>query len=233
MAMRFLWADGKRALCEPRFFWAVSLGVVWALCSGLFVAHQGVADGLSFFTKSQSLVLPFFMPLLCALPYSNLYMLERATKFEHMMRLRYRHQIWMFLRLLTNGLVSGLTALAPGVALLLGSLLWGQEAFCLAVYQVLGLNFLFGVAFGSLSYGLGFVNTALYIPLVAPQVLYLFCIYAFPILGLQSYYPPLAYAPWILPSVASMPHSITALLSLCGVSLVLVCVGVMKKAVGR
>lgn len=230
--MRFLRADFKRGCCEPRFLIALLLGIGCALVSGFVIAQGDLADGYAFFTKSHSLALPFIVPLLCALPYSNMVMLEKSTKFDSFMALRLNHRIWYFGRFLVNGILSGLVGLMPGVALLLASLHMDGTAFTVAVFQVLLLNFAFGFAFGSLSYGLCFVNTASYIPLVAPQVIYLFFIYAFPILGLSQYYPPLAYAPWILPSVASMPHIALFLLAVTAVSLLLTCVGAVRKAVG-
>lgn len=229
--MRFIRADFKRGCTEPRFFLALLLGIGCALISGAVIAQGDLVDGYAFFTKSHSLALPFIVPLLCALPYSNMVMLEGATKFDSFMSLRLSHRLWLFRRFLVNGAVSGLTALVPGVALLLTSLHMDSSAFTVDVYQVLLLNFAFGFAFGSLSYGLCFVNTASYIPLVAPQVIYLFFIYSFPILGLSQYYPPLAYAPWILPSVASIPHIALFLLAVTAVSLLLTCVGAVKKGV--
>ncbi|MGN0657197.1 MAG: hypothetical protein ACI4KR_10430, partial [Ruminiclostridium sp.] len=63
--------------------------------------------------------------------------------------------------------------------------------------KVLLLSLIFGFSYAVISYGLTFVNRHNYVPLVMPQVLYMLCIYAFPILKLEKYYPPLDIAPAI------------------------------------
>ncbi len=229
--MRFLVADIKRGFTEPRFFLAVVLGLGCGLVSGLVIYSRGTVEASGFFIQSPSLVLPFIMPLLCALTYSNMQMQEQDTGFDYFMALRLKQKTWVFRRFLVNGIVSGVTAVVPGLGLLVVSLWLGTGACTLEVYQVLALNVAFGFAFGSLAYGLGFVNEQAYIPLVAPQVLYWFLVYALPILELDVYFPPLAFAPWILPGVASYPHIGLLLGTITGVSVVLCCVGAVKKAV--
>lgn len=227
--MRFVVADLKRGFTEPRFFLALVLGLGCALVSGAVVGDVG--SGYGFFTQSHSLALPFIMPLLCALPYSNMHMQEQHSKFDRFMALRQGQKPWVFKRFLVNGLVSGATAVAPGIGLLLVSLTFDATACTPEVCQVLLFNIAFGFAFGSLAYGLCFVNTQSYIPLVAPQVLYWFLVYALPVLELDVYFPPLAYAPWILPGVASYPHIALLLGTITGVSALLCCVGLGGKEV--
>ncbi|WP_409969528.1 hypothetical protein RFF05_06350 [Bengtsoniella intestinalis] len=230
--MRFLLTDWKRGFTEPRFFlaMAISLGCVGiSLCVTL---QSGITDGYGLFTQSHSLILPFCAPLLCALPYSNMQMREADTGFDRLMALRCKHKSWLFRRFITNGFISGVTGVMGGATLLAVSLLWDTTACTTEIYQVLGLNFIFGVAFGSLSYGLCFVNTQRYIPLIAPQVGYLFAMYACPTLRLNQYFPPLAFAPWILPSMFDLTNMVTLLLGLTAVGFGLTVIGQVRKAVG-
>ena len=55
----------------------------------------------------------------------------------------------------------------------------------------------FGFSCAAISYGLTFLNRQRYVPLVMPQVIYLLCIYSFPYLKLEKFYPPLDISPAI------------------------------------
>lgn len=230
--MRFIKADLKRALTEPRFFLAVILGILCVTTSAAIILQGDVDDGYALFTKSHSLLLPFVAPLLCALPYATMDMLDTETGFAKLMTLHYGHKTWVFGRFLVNAFVSGLTVLLPGLVLLGMTLAMDDTALCLEVWQVLGLNFAFGMAFGSASYGLGFVNVQRYIPLLAPQVLYWFAIYALPILDVSQYLPPLAFSPWILPSVYDLGNMAMLLTAIAATGIVLSLLGRVRKAVG-
>ena len=59
------------------------------------------------------------------------------------------------------------------------------------------MSLAFGFSYAVISYGLTFVNRHNYVPLVMPQVLYMLCIYAFPIIKLEKFYPPLDLSPTI------------------------------------
>lgn len=227
--MRFVVADLKRGLTEGRFFLSVALGVGLAVVTFCFSREAG--DGVAVFTQGHSLLLPFCAPLLCALPYSNMQMLERATGFDTMMATHAGRKSWVYQRLITNGLISGLVMLVPGLSLWALCLGYGAQGLGETVLGVLGLNFLFGVAFGSVSYGLCFCNTQSYIPLLAPQVLYWFALYACPVLQRYSYLPALAVAPWIMPSAFVWADMVTLLVAVLGLGLALATVGRLEQAV--
>nr|MDE5576747.1 hypothetical protein [Oscillospiraceae bacterium] len=72
-----------------------------------------------------------------------------------------------------------------------------------SVFAELVLPITFGFGWAALSYGLTFLNRQRYVPLVMPQVLYLLCIYAFPYLKLERFYPPLDIAPSVSGAVIS------------------------------
>lgn len=230
--MRFFLTDCKRGFTEPRFFTALAISLGCMVISLWVAVHADTVDGFALFTQSHSLLLPFIAPLLAALPYSNMQMREQDAGFDRLMALRCKHKSWLFRRFLANGLVSGVTVAFSGVMLLLVTLFWDTSAFCPEVYQVIGLNFAFGFAFGSVSYGLCFVNTQRYIPLVAPQVGYLFAIYACPIVDLTQYFPPLAFAPWILYAAFDLGCMLTLLGCLTALGLALTVLGQVRKAVG-
>lgn len=227
--MRFLLADQKRALCEPSFFMATLTGSLLMIASALYIIYVGYENPLSLFQQSHSLFLPFVAPLLAAIPYSTMNMTEQSSGYATFMSLRQGNKTWQLRRFWVNGITGGITLLVPTLVLLAISILCGLGGEFVVLYQLLGLNFYFGFSFASLSYGLTFLNIHTYLPHVAPQVLYFFAIYTFPILGLSAYYPPLAFSPYIFPSLASMSYAITFLTVVTGVGLLLTLLGKCKE----
>ena len=202
--MRFLITDSKRGFTERTFFIAMGLGCLCVLISLGVVLHQGgQGGGIDVFKGAQSLILPFIAPLLAALPYTNMNMIEEDCGYKRLLMSKNHMQTYHFVRWLVSSCVSGV-ALAVPVGLL-GGLCYLVMPFndVQLIGGVVILNFLFGFSYGSICYGLTFVNRKRYIPTVAPQVLYLLFIYAFPYLSLEKYYPPLSFSPWLLPRVDS------------------------------
>ena len=193
--MKFIATDIKRIFTEPAFY--ISTGLSLLLLGGAlaYILLNGGNDRL--FVSAQSLALPFAAPLLAAMPYSVMIMQERETRFSTLMIIRQRSKGYRLKRLLTVG-ISGAAALFIPEAVLFAACLFihptGEIIYCIK-YALLSLSF--GFAYAVFSYGLTFVNTQRYVPLVMPQVIYLLCIYAFPHLKLERFYPPLDISPAI------------------------------------
>lgn len=194
--MKFFKTDIKRVFTELSFWLSVFFGAVLLFGSMAYCLASGDASRL--YSRAQALALPFAAPLLAAMPYSVMIMTERETKFGALMTVKLSGSRggYRFKRFLTAGL-SGAAALAvPHIAMFsVSAALGGLSDAAETVQLVLPLTFGFGWA--ALSYGLTFVNRQRYVPLVMPQVLYLLCIYAFPYLKLERFYPPLDIAPSI------------------------------------
>lgn len=227
--MQFLLADLKRGFCERRFYAATAIGIISLLCSVLYVLYSGYDSPLSLFQKSHGLLLPFIAPLLAAYPYSTMNMTEDTSGFITFMSMRQKKNNWTWKRFIVNGMVGGTTVTLPTLCLLIVCIFLGLGDNTTDLLPLLGLNFLFGFSFSSLSYGLTAFNVHSYLPLIIPQVIYFFFIYSFPILGLSAYYPPLAFSPYIFSSLSSYDYSITFLLLMIGASVLLVLIGQVKK----
>ncbi|PHV70805.1 hypothetical protein CS063_08535 [Sporanaerobium hydrogeniformans] len=197
--MRFLVVDFKRSLQERNFIFSLVLGILLIVVSFsyYFYGHTSY-DSWQAFKISQSYLLPFLAPLLASLPYSNMNMLEKDYGYDTFLLNKANTRSYVFRRGLVNAVAGGLVLLLP--LLLLGGLcrLLGPYEEKINLVQIFILDFLFGVSFASFAYILTFVNTKRYIPLVAPEVMYLLMTYAFPYLGLETYYPPLCFSPWLL-----------------------------------
>ena len=113
------------------------------------------------------------------------------------MTIKLRKNGYQLARLLTSGISGALALLIPQLALFLVCLCIGGVPDLGYAAKCLVLPITFGFGYAAISYGLTFVNRHRYVPLVMPQVLYLLCIYAFPHLKLERFYPPLDIAPSI------------------------------------
>ncbi len=193
--MRFIATDLKRIFSEPAFYISLALNFMLLMGGMFFAAAKGESSRL--FLCSQSFALPFVAPLLAAMPYSVMIMQEKETRYSTLMSIKSGSSGYEFRRFITCG-ISGAAALFIPQLLL----------FCICIFaggisdfsydlKVLLLSITFGFSYAVISYGLTFVNRHNYVPLVMPQVLYMLCIYAFPILKLEKYYPPLDIAPAI------------------------------------
>lgn len=229
--MRFLLVDLKRCFTERGFLASVLCGIFIIAVSMLISLGQGTTDVSKLFISSHSLILPFIAPILTALPYSNMNMIEKESKYEVLMLFRQNIKGWEFKRFLTNGIVSGACLVIPLIILFVACLFMGLDSLINEILSVILLDFIFGFAFGSLSYSLTFVNQKKYIPTIAPQVIYLLLIYAFPYLELELYYPPLCFSPWILPSMAQPTNINIVLTVIICISLMLVLFGKYKEKI--
>ena len=198
--MKFLKTDGKRALREPSFLLTVCFATIVAVVSYLYVIGTGVEVGLGHivFKKSQSLILPFIAPILAAIPYSNMNMLEEDCGYQKLLIVKSSGKRYEVSRFLVNGCIGGLTLLLPVALLYAASAIGGWTNEMGPLLSVLLFDFMFGFSYASVSYGLTFICRKRYLPIVAPQVFYLLFLYAFPYLGLEFIYPPLAFSPWIM-----------------------------------
>lgn len=231
--MRFFVVDIKRCFTERNFFASVLCGTLVIAVSMLVALGQGTTDVSKFFISSHSLILPFIAPILAAIPYNNMNMIEKESKYEMLMLFRQNIKNWEFKRFLTNGIVSGTSLVIPLLILFVVCLFMGLNNSINEILSVILLDFLFGFAFGSLSYGLTFVNQKKYIPTIAPQVIYLLLIYAFPYLELELYYPPLCFSPWILPTIAQPANINLVLAVIISISLLLVLYGKYKEKIAN
>ncbi|MBQ7980597.1 MAG: hypothetical protein IJ305_03210, partial [Oscillospiraceae bacterium] len=149
------------------------------------------------YTSAQALALPFAAPVLAAMPYSVMIMQEKETRFGTLMTIKLRRNGYQLSRLLTSGISGAAALFIPQLALFLVCLCKGGVPDFDFSLKCLVLPITFGFGYAAISYGLTFVNSQRYVPLVMPQVLYLLCIYAFPHLKLERFYPPLDIAPSI------------------------------------
>ncbi|MBQ8780749.1 MAG: hypothetical protein IJZ72_03655 [Oscillospiraceae bacterium] len=189
--MKFFFTDIKRIFTEPAFYISMGLNLILLFGAMFFIK----ADDM--FISAQSLALPFAAPVLAAMPYSVMIMQEKETRFSSLMTIKLRKSGYHFTRLLTSG-ISGAAALFIPQAILFAVCYFLQSPDDIAYeikYLLLSLSFGFGYA--ALSYGLTFVNRHRYVPLVMPQIIYLLCIYSFPHLKLERFYPPLDISPAI------------------------------------
>jgi len=193
--MKFLSTDLKRVITEPAFFISIALNAILLFSAMAYYLTAGGTETL--YTSAQALALPFAAPVLAAMPYSVMIMQEKETRFGTLMTIKLRKNGYQLARLLTSGISGALALFIPQLALLLVCLcIGGVPDFSFAL-KCLVLPITFGFGYAAISYGLTFVNRHRYVPLVMPQVLYLLCIYAFPHLKLERFYPPLDIAPSI------------------------------------
>ena len=193
--MRFLKTDLKRVFTEPAFFISVILGAILLFGAFAFLLISGQTDRL--YVSAQSLALPFVAPVLAAMPYSVMIMQEKETRYSSLMTIKLRKGGYELKRLLVCGISGAAALLIPQLMLFAACIFTGgiDDIKYAALGLILPVTFGFGYA--AISYGLTFVNRQRYVPLVMPQVLYLLCIYAFPHLKLEEYYPPLDISPSI------------------------------------
>lgn len=220
--MRWLITDFKRGMTEPTFIGSIVISVIVLIVSlAYYLLTQETYEASQAFIVSQSLILPFIAPLLAALPFSNMSMLEADSGYKKLLLSKQNKRSYDHKRWLINGIIGGLAILIPLMMLLMACRVFSPYTDLQQIQGVLLLDFVFGFSYASIAYGLTFVNTRRYIPLVAPQVVYLLLIYAMPYLKLEAYYPPLSFSPWILPSKVNGENIIAQLLFLLVMSLLL------------
>lgn len=192
--MKFFRTDLKRIFTEPSFWLSVFFGAV--LLFGGFGYCLASGDTSRLYDRAQGLALPFAAPLLAAMPYSVMIMTERETKFGTLMTVKLKSSRvgYRLGRFVTAGLSGAAALVVPHIGLFAGCWLCGGVPDASAFAELV-LPVTFGFGWAALSYGLTFLNRQQYVPLVMPQVLYLLCIYAFPYLKLERFYPPLDIAP--------------------------------------
>ncbi|MEG1133617.1 MAG: hypothetical protein RSD87_04545 [Cellulosilyticaceae bacterium] len=199
--MKFIITDFKRGFTETTFLASVGISLAVLVSSlGYYLLNETTYESTRAFMVCQSLILPFIAPLLATLPYSNMRMLEEDSGYHRLLAIKGNRKNYDFKRFLTNGVIGGMAIALP---LLLFAVICRVFSPYESVQQIVGiviLDFMFGFSYASIAYGLTFVNDKRYIPTVAPQVIYLLFIYAFPYLNLEAYYPPLSFAPGLLPS---------------------------------
>lgn len=193
--MRFFATDIKRVFTEPAFFISIFLSIVLLFGAFAFLLISGETDRL--YVSAQSLALPFVAPVLAAMPYSVMIMQERETRYSSLMTIKLRKGGYELKRLLVCGISGAAALLIPQLLLfIVCAIMGGIDDMSFAASGLI-LPVTFGFGYAAISYGLTFVNRQRYVPLVMPQVLYLLCIYAFPHLKLEEYYPPLDISPSI------------------------------------
>lgn len=225
--MRFIWVDFKRGLLEKSFWGVVAIGGISCFI-GLMAYRLGgdFRGGDEAFYFSQAFILPFIAPLLATLVYTDMILLEKECGYRQALIIRNKSRAYFIKRYIVNGVLSGLALSLPLSLLFLVLYVYGEFKDVKAVGQVLGMSFLFGMTYGNLGYSLTFVNQRRYIPVVAPQVLYLLCIYAFPYLGLEAYYPPLSFSPRLLGGEIDLSKPLLQLMLICGVTVVVMGIGI-------
>ncbi|MGL4799883.1 MAG: hypothetical protein ACRCWY_10895, partial [Cellulosilyticaceae bacterium] len=131
-------------------------------------------------------------------PYANMSMLEEDCGYKRLLLSKNGMKSYVIPRWFVSSIVAGLAVMVP--VLLLAVICGVMQPYDNVewVMGIVALNFGFGFSYGSIAYGLTFVNQKRYIPTVAPQVMYLLFIYAFPYLSLEKYYPPLSFSPWLM-----------------------------------
>ena len=193
--MRFIKTDLRRVFTEPAFFISLTLGCILLFGAFAFLLISGQTDRL--YVSAQSLALPFVAPILAAMPYSVMIMQEKETRYSSLMTIKLRKGGYELKRLLVCGISGAAALLVPQLLLFaVCAIMGGIDDMSFALLGLV-LPVSFGFGYASISYGLTFVNRQRYVPLVMPQVLYLLCIYAFPHLKLEEYYPPLDISPTI------------------------------------
>lgn len=227
--MRFIKTDLKRIFTEPAFFLSLFFGTLLLFGAMGYLILSGETDGL--YVRSQALALPFAAPLLAAMPYSVMIMRERETRYSILMTVKLRKSGYQLHRLLTCGLSGAAALFIPNLVLfILCMALDGTDISGKTAELVLPVTFGFG--YGTFSYGLTFANRQRYVPLVMPQVLYMLCIYAFPYIHLERFYPPLDISPSIYGGVITADRFvIPAALTLT--AMVLTSLGALKSKVGE
>lgn len=193
--MRFILTDLKRIFTEPAFYISLVLGLLLYFGAFAFLLINGGTDRL--YLMAQSMLLPFVAPLLAAMPYSVMIMQEKETCYSSLMKIKLRKRGYQLKRLLTCGISGAAVLFIPQLILfVVCAVMGGVESFLYEAATLI-LPVTFGFGYAAISYGLTFVNSQRYVPLVMPQVLYLLCIYAFPHLKLEEFYPPLDISPSI------------------------------------
>ncbi len=193
--MRFILTDLKRIFTEPAFLISVALGLLLYFGAFALLLINGGTDRL--YPSAQSMLLPFAAPLLAAMPYSVMIMQEKETRYSALMTIKLRKRGYQLKRLLTCGISGAAALFIPQLLLFIVCAVMGKVGDIATQALTLVLPVSFGFGYAAISYGLTFVNRQRYVPLVMPQVLYLLCIYAFPHLKLEKFYPPLDISPSI------------------------------------
>lgn len=220
--MRFIKTDLKRIFSEPSFYISIAVNFLLLMGGMAFALINGETDRL--FLYAQSLALPFVAPLLAAMPYCVMIMQEKETRYSTLMSVKLGTAGYELRRFLTCGISGAAALFLPQLILFVICIFMGGISDLSYDFMVLLLSLTFGFSYAVISYGLTFVNRHNYVPQVMPQVLYLLCIYAFPILKLEKYYPPLDIAPAIYGGEITaerfmIPLCLTAIgfvLTLCG-----------------
>lgn len=221
--MRWWLTDLKRGLMERTFILALTIGCIGMLSAlAIYIISHETCTATEAFKGSHALIVPFIAPLLCALPYANMNMLEADCGYRKFLILRNKGKDYIVKRWWVNSFLGGITLFIPSALLMLVCRSFGIYEEVKVIFEVVGLNFFFGVAYSSLAYSLTFVNKKRYIPLLAPQILYLLFIYAFPYLNLEKFYPPLSFSPWLMPMDAEFHFITLQLVILFSVSVLII-----------
>lgn len=226
--MKFIASDLRRIFTEPAFYISIIFGTV-ILFGGMACVYES-CDRERLFLFSQSFAFPFVAPLLSAMPYSVMIMQEKETRYSTLMTIKLKGRGYELKRLFTSGLAGALAIFIPQLLLFLVCLFSDGISSFSFDFSVLLLSLSFGFSYGAFSYGLTFVNTLRYVPLVMPEIIYLLCIYAFPHLKLEKYYPPLDISPTIYGGeITTDRFIIPVFLTLCAVILTLIGKAVRRK----
>lgn len=212
--MRFFLTDLRRIFTEPAFYISIMLNLLLLGAGVLCVWDSCEPERL--FLYAQSFALPFVAPVLAAMPYSVMIMQEKETRYDTLMNIKLNGTGYCFRRFITCGISGAAALFIPQAVLLIVCIIICPEADRRYDFTVLLLSLSFGFSYAALSYGLTFVNRQRYVPLVMPQVLYLLCIYAFPHIRLERFYPaldisPAIYGSDITPDRVFIPLLITVL----------------------
>ncbi len=217
--MNFFKTDLKRAFSEPTFFLGLILGILLLFGPMAYFMLTDEHYG-EIYNYARSMLLPFAAPLLAAMPYSSMIMLERETHYRTMMNAKLRGKSYGAQRFAVCGISGAVTLFIPQVLLFAVCTVMGQTEDIPEAAAELVLPLSFGFGYAAFSYGLTYVNRQRYIPAAMPQVLYLFCVYAFPHLRLERFYPPLDISPSIYGESLSLDRFILpAVLAAAGVLL--------------
>ena len=193
--MKFILTDLRRVFTEPAFYISTALGLV-LLFGGMFCCADS-CEVERLYLYSQSFAFPFAAPVLAAMPYSVMIMQEKETRYRTLMSVKLQGRKYELKRFLTCGLSGAAALFIPQLVLFAVCLFTGGISGFGYDFSVMLLSLSFGFSYAVISYGLTFVNRQRYVPLIMPQVIYLLCIYAFPHIKLERFYPPLDIAPSI------------------------------------